>query len=142
MRAPAARSMGGMDGVASGAVPSCETSFSDTRDLVGGYVCTGLVATALPECEFQKIQQLASPNAANGAVRRGDCWVPAAELPWIQGMVVERKRDGRRLFWITLVLMLLGLAGVLWIRSHAALVARKSGALPPGGVRAVPASPW
>jgi len=66
--------------------------------------------------------------AADDLVRRGDRWVRAAELPWIHGMALERKRDGRRLFWITLILMLLGLAGVLWIRSHAALVARKSGA--------------
>ena len=80
--------------------------------------------------------------AADDLVRRGDRWVRAAELPWIQGMALERKRDGRRLFWITLILMLLGLAGVLWIRSHAALVARKSGAVPPGSVRAVPANPW
>jgi len=65
--------------------------------------------------------------AADDLVRRGDRWVRAAELPWIEGMARERKRDGRRLFWITLILMLLGLAGVLWIRSHAALVARKSG---------------
>src|ERR1700694_328402 len=80
--------------------------------------------------------------AADDLVRRVDRWVRAAELPWIQGMALERKRDGRRLFWITLILMLLGLAGVLWIRSHAALVARKSGALPPGSARAVPANPW
>src|SRR5439155_19257186 len=73
--------------------------------------------------------------AADDLVRRGDRGGPAAELPWIQGMVVERKRDARRLVWITLVLMLLRLAGVLWTRSHAALGAPKSGALPPRGVR-------
>src|SRR5712671_189560 len=49
--------------------------------------------------------------AADDLVRRGDRWVRAAELPWIEGMARERKRDGRRLFWITLILMLLGLAG-------------------------------
>ena len=76
--------------------------------------------------------------AADDLVRRGDRWVPAAELPWIQGMVVERKRDGRRLFWITLSLMLLGLLGALWLQSNATVVARKTGALPPGAVRAVP----
>jgi hypothetical protein len=76
--------------------------------------------------------------AADDLVQRGDRWVPAGELPWIRGIAVERKRDGRRLFWITLVLMLLGLAGVLWIRSHAGLVAHKSGALPSGAVRAAP----
>jgi len=76
--------------------------------------------------------------SADDLVRRGDRWVPAAELPWIRGMVVEEKRDGRRLFWIVLVLMALGLAGVLWIQSNAIVVARRSGALPPGAVRAAP----
>src|SRR5262249_14223955 len=76
--------------------------------------------------------------AGDDLVLRGDRWVPAAELPWIHGMALERKRDSRRLFWITLALMALGLAGVLWIQSNADAVARKSGALPPGAVRAVP----
>ena len=76
--------------------------------------------------------------AGDDLVLRGDRWVPAAELPWIRGMAVERRRDGRRLFWITLALMALGLAGVLLIQSNANVVARKSGALPPGAVRAVP----
>ena len=76
--------------------------------------------------------------AGDDLVLRGDRWVPAAELPWIRGMAVERRRDGRRLFWITLALMALGLAGVLFIQSNAKVVARKSGALPPGAVRAVP----
>jgi len=76
--------------------------------------------------------------ASDDLVLRGDRWVPASELPWIRGMAVERKRDGRRLFWITLALMALGLAGVLFIQSNAKVVARKSGALPPGAVRAVP----
>ena len=53
-------------------------------------------------------------------------------------MLVDRKRDGRRLFWLTLALMLLGLAGVLWIQAHAGAVAQKSGALPPGAAQAVP----
>jgi hypothetical protein len=79
--------------------------------------------------------------ADDDLVQRGERWVRAAELPWIRGMAVERKRDGRRLFWITLVLMLLALSGVIWIRSHAGLVARKSGAIPPGAVQAVPAAP-
>jgi hypothetical protein len=76
--------------------------------------------------------------AADDLVQRGDRWVRAADLPWIHGMAMESKRDGRRLFWITLVLMLIGLAGVVWIQSHAGLVARKTGALPAGGVHAVP----
>jgi hypothetical protein len=76
--------------------------------------------------------------AGDDLVLRGDRWIPAAELPWIRGMAVERKRDGRRLFWITLALMALGLAGVLFIQRNANVVARKSGALAPGAVRAVP----
>jgi len=71
-------------------------------------------------------------------VQRGERWVPAGELPWIRGMVADRRRDGRRLFWITLALLLAGLAAVLWVQSHAEVLARKSGALPPGAVRAVP----
>lgn len=76
--------------------------------------------------------------AADDLVLRGDRWVRAADLPWIHGMLADRKRDGRRLLWITLALMLAGLLGALWIQAHAGLVARKSGALPPGAVRAVP----
>src|SRR3954470_5284639 len=76
--------------------------------------------------------------AADDLVQRGDRWVPAGELPWIRGMAIEHKRDGRRLFWITVVLMALGLVAVIWIQSHAGAVARGSGALPPGAVHAVP----
>jgi len=76
--------------------------------------------------------------AGDDLVLRGDRWVTAAELPWIRGMDIEHKRDGRRLFWITLALMALGLAGALWLQKNAGVVARKSGALPPGAVRAVP----
>ena len=76
--------------------------------------------------------------AADDLVQRGDHWVRAADLPWIHGMLADRRRDGHRLFWITLALMVLGLAGVLWLQSHATVVARTSGALPPGSIRAVP----
>jgi hypothetical protein len=76
--------------------------------------------------------------AKDDLVQRGDRWIPAAELPWIHGMVADRRRDGRRLFWITLALMLVGLGAVIWIQSNAGLVARKSGAVPQGAVRAVP----
>jgi hypothetical protein len=76
--------------------------------------------------------------AGDDLVQRGEQWVRAADLPWIRGMAEGHRRDSRRLFWITLVLMLLGLAGVLWIQGHAGVVARRSGALPPGAVRAVP----
>jgi len=77
--------------------------------------------------------------APDDLVLRGDRWVRAADLPWIHGMAVQNKRDSRRLLWITLAMMLLGLLGVLWIQSHAPAIARRSGALPPGSVRAVPA---
>ena len=76
--------------------------------------------------------------APDDLVQRGERWIPASDLPWIHGMLVERKRDGRRLFWLTLALMLLGLGGVLWIQRHAGAVAQKSGLLPPGAARAVP----
>ena len=75
---------------------------------------------------------------ADDLVLRGDRWVPAAQLPWIHGMAVERKKDNKRLLWITLAMMVLGLIGVLYIESHAQQIAVKSGALPPGAVRAVP----
>ena len=76
--------------------------------------------------------------AADDQVQRGEEWVRAGDLSWIRGMTLERRRDNKRLFWITVALMLVGLAGVFWIQSHAGLVAHKSGALPAGSVRAVP----
>ena len=76
--------------------------------------------------------------AGDDLVLRGERWVPAQELPWIRGMHIEIRRDNKRLLWITLAMMLLGLFGVFWIQSHAGVVARKTGALPPGAVRAVP----
>jgi hypothetical protein len=71
-------------------------------------------------------------------VLRGERWVPASQLPWIQGMSVETKKDNKRLFWITLAMMVVGLVVVVWIEKNSGLIARKSGALPPGAVRAVP----
>jgi len=75
---------------------------------------------------------------ADDLVLRGDRWIPAAELPWIRSMTSAKRADSKRLFWITLALMLLGLLGVFWIQSHAGAVARRTGALPPGAVRAIP----
>ena len=72
-------------------------------------------------------------------VRRGDEWIRAGDLPWIRGIAVRNRADRKQLFWITLALMLLGLAGVLWVQAHSGAVARRSGALPSGSVRAVPA---
>jgi|SRR5579859_7775505 len=71
-------------------------------------------------------------------VLRGDRWVPVSQLPWIHGMAVDKKKDDKRLFWITLGMMVLGLAGVIYVESHAKQIAQKTGALPPGAVRAVP----
>jgi hypothetical protein len=71
-------------------------------------------------------------------VLRGERWVPVAQLPWIAGMAVEKKKDNKRLFWITLGMMVLGLVGVFYIEAHAKEIALKTGALPPGAVRAVP----
>ena len=71
-------------------------------------------------------------------VLRGDRWVPAGQLPWIHGIAVDKKRDNKQLLWIVVAMMILGLLGVVWIQSHAGTVARKTGALPPGAVRAVP----
>ena len=76
--------------------------------------------------------------APDDLVLRGDRWIPAGNLPWIHGMAVERKKDNKRLLWITLGMMVLGLIGVFYIESHAQQIALKTGALPPGAVRAVP----
>ncbi|HYZ88617.1 MAG TPA: DUF4339 domain-containing protein [Myxococcales bacterium] len=65
-------------------------------------------------------------------------WTKAGELPWIRGMRVQGRRDSRRLLWLTLSLLVLALFGAFWIQRHAPQVARRSGALPPGSVRAVP----
>jgi len=53
-------------------------------------------------------------------------------------MRLDARHDNRRLLWLTVVLMVLGLAGALWVQAHPGKVARRSGALPPGAVRAVP----
>ena len=55
----------------------------------------------------------------NDLVLRGEKWVPVAELPWIRGMATDRKSDNKRLFWLTLALMILGLALVIFIQSNA-----------------------
>jgi len=77
--------------------------------------------------------------AADDLVRREgqEAWTAAGELPWIRGMRLDARKDSRRLFWLTLALMLLGLVAVLWIQGHAGQVAR-SAAAPSGAVRAVP----
>ena len=76
--------------------------------------------------------------APDDLVRRDgiDRWVPAADLPWIRGMAQGAQQDNRRLFWITLGLMIAGLLGALWVQGNAGSVASR--ALPKGAVRAVP----
>ena len=51
-------------------------------------------------------------------VLRGDRWLPVGELPWVRGQHAERRTDNRRLLWLTVALMALGLIGVLWIQSR------------------------
>src|ERR1700687_705108 len=72
--------------------------------------------------------------APDDLVLRGDRWVPAGGLPWIRGMSVDRKHDNKRLFWITLAMMVAGLFPILWIQSH-----YRARGLPRGAVHAVPA---
>jgi len=76
--------------------------------------------------------------AADDLVRREgqERWTAAGELPWIRGMRLDARRDSRRLFWLTLALMALGLLAALWIQGHAPQVVRR-GAAPSGAVRAV-----
>jgi len=57
--------------------------------------------------------------APDDLVQRGEQWVRAGELPWIAGMASDARKDGRRLTWITVAMMVLGLLGILWIQSHA-----------------------
>ena len=57
--------------------------------------------------------------AADDLVLRADKWIRVAELPWIRGMAVAREHDNKRLFWITLAMMLLGLVLVIFIQSKA-----------------------
>jgi uncharacterized protein DUF4339 len=78
--------------------------------------------------------------AADDLVRREgqEQWTAAGELPWIRGMRLDARKDSRRLLWLTVALMLLGLGGALWIQGHAPGVGRRAGAPPPRAVRAVP----
>jgi hypothetical protein len=66
--------------------------------------------------------------AADDLVRREgiDRWVKAAELPWIRGLREGDKRDDRRLFWLTLGLMVLGLCAVFWLQAHPAAIAKRA----------------
>ena len=64
-------------------------------------------------------------------------WVPAGQLPWIHSMREQGRKDNRRLFLLTLAMMVVGLLAAIWIQAHAPRIARKVAA-PAGAVRAVP----
>jgi hypothetical protein len=63
-------------------------------------------------------------------------WVPAGDLPWISSMREQGKNDNRRLFSITIVMMVLGLLAVIWIQGHAPRIARRAASS--ASVHAVP----
>jgi len=64
-------------------------------------------------------------------------WVPANELPWISSMHEQGRKDNRRLFFITLAMMVVGLVAALWIKSQAPGIARRA-APKAGAVHAIP----
>jgi hypothetical protein len=64
-------------------------------------------------------------------------WVAASDLPWLRASGIEAKKDSRRLVWITVALMVLGLCAALFVQSLAGRRAPRS-TFPGGGVRAVP----
>ena len=45
-------------------------------------------------------------------------WVAARDLPWIRGTALDEKQDNRRLFGLTLGLMVAGLIAILWMQAH------------------------
>jgi hypothetical protein len=55
-----------------------------------------------------------------------DRWVPVAELPWIRGMAQDDRSDNRRLLWITVALMALGLLAAIWVQANAGTIAHRA----------------
>ena len=53
-------------------------------------------------------------------------WVRAADLPWIRGTSQQDAKDDRRLFWIIILMMVLGLLVIVWfqVRTDASKRAR------------------
>ena len=45
-------------------------------------------------------------------------WVAAGDLPWIRGTALDEKQDNRRLFGLTLGLMVAGLIAIVWMQAH------------------------
>jgi len=88
--------------------------------------------------EFLKLYQ-SGIIAADDLVRReGQTrWIPAGQLPGISSMREQGRKDNRRLFFITLAMMVFGLVAALWIQSHAPRIAKKAVAPSSGAVRAV-----
>jgi hypothetical protein len=46
--------------------------------------------------------------------------VKAADLPWLQGTAQQDKKDSRRLLWITVGMMVLGLFAIAWLQARTA----------------------
>ena len=66
-------------------------------------------------------------------------WVRAADLPWISGTTADNTKDSRRLVWVTVALMIVGLALVLYLQSTSR--GRARAAAPKGpAVHAVPST--
>ena len=60
-------------------------------------------------------------------------WVRADELPWIRGSAIDAKHDQKRLLGVTIVMMILGLLGALYIEARAAAAPKKK--LSPAAVK-------
>jgi hypothetical protein len=45
-------------------------------------------------------------------------WVKAKDLPWIRGTALQDKKDDRRLFFISVLLMVAGLAAIFWLQAR------------------------
>ena len=88
--------------------------------------------------EFLKLYRTGIIAADDLVRREGQTrWVPAGQLPGISSMREQGQKDNRRLFFITLVMMIIGLVAAIWIQGHAPRIARK--VVPPAGaVHAVP----
>ena len=66
-------------------------------------------------------------------------WVRAADLPWISGTTADNTKDSRRLVWVTVALMIVGLALVLYLQKTSRGRAR-AGAPKGPAVHAVPST--
>src|SRR5256885_1887597 len=89
--------------------------------------------------EFLKLYRTGIIAADDLVRREGQTrWVPAGQLPGISSMHEQGRKDNRRLFFITLAMMVLGLVAALWIQSHAPRIAKRAASPDPGAVRAVP----